>query len=199
MTTLKFGVFWNWTGSISRNLVIYVIVSLNFICVAFFVIHSWPDVSLNFICDPMFPGTCSSPMRWLPWGEAGSGRGCRYPKHGITTMVWKRMLAMYTQSSGDTCPSHCIGLAEWGRTSKHLERILCVWRILSKVEEYIPSWESIVQARRVLSVFGGYCPSWRNIFQARRALSKLGEHCLFLEDIFQAGGIYSKQGEHCPS
>ena len=93
----------------------------------------------------MFPGTCSSPMRWLPWGEAGSGRGCRYPKHGITTMVWKRMLAMYTQSSGDTCPSDWIGrmgtnIKAFGAHSLCLEDIVQAVRILKQLESnFLPT------------------------------------------------------------
>ena len=81
-----------------------------------------------------------------------------------------------------------IGLAEWGRTLKYLERIVCVWRMLSKLEEYCPNWENIVQAGRALSVFGGYCPSWESIVQAGGILSelRLGEHCVCLENIVQA-------------
>ena len=111
----------------------------------------------------MFPGTCSSPMRWLPWGEAGSGRGCRYPKHGITTKVWKRMLAMYTQSSGDTCPGDWIG-----RMGTNIEAFgmhcLCL--------------EDIVQAGGILSELGEHCLCLENIVQAVRILKQLESNFL---------------------
>ena len=142
----------------------------------------------------MFPGTCSSPMRWLPWGEAGSGRGCRYPKHGITTQVWKRMLAMYTQSSGDTCPSDWIGrmgtnIEVFGAHCLCLEDVVQAGGILSELGEHCPSWESIVCVWRILSKLGEHCPSWRNIVRAAtgRALCMLGEYCPSCENIEAVG------------
>ena len=144
-----------------------------------------------------FQALAAPPCGGSHGGRLEVGAAVDIPNTGLPPWSGNACLPCTHNHLGILVPA--IGLAEWGRTSKHLERILCVWRILYKLEEYIPSWESIVHARRVLFVFGGYCPSWRNIFQAGRVSFKLGEHILCLEDIVKAGGIYSKLGEHCSS
>ena len=111
-----------------------------------------------------FQALAAPPCGGSHGGRLEVGAAVDIPNMGLPPWSGNACLPCIHNHLGILVPE--IGLAEWGRTLKHLECIVCVWRILSMLEEYCPN----DQVGRALYVFGEYCPSWRNIVRAGRAL-----------------------------
>ena len=99
-----------------------------------------------FFCDPMFPGTCHSPL-WTPMGRLEVGGGCRYPRLRITISQRKPMSAI--------CNMHtmyctlCFQGLKFGAKYEYWSNC----RILSELGEY---WSSC----KVIFYQAGFHTDW---------------------------------------